>query len=203
MTRSLCLLLLIACPMAVAGEIVLYRCTGADGSLSIQDEPCARGQSQEVRRYEAPPPPPRPAPAAQPQPEPEPELPGLWMDEDDPAHPFVNAVPVPALYQCRTFDGQDYVSEFGGGNRRCVPLTITRIGSAPTPGMASACEWVVDECRELLGGEACSGWRNLHRQAVRAEREAFSDTLAEARSELARLGAIRDAACAAVGTQNP
>lgn len=189
------LLLLVWSVPALADEVVIYRCTDDDGSLTLQDFPCAGGQSQHERRYERPVDPPA-APEAR-EPPPAPADADVDADPSDlqPAMASRPPVDVPALFQCHTFDGQDYFSERGDGNRRCVPLEITRIGSAPLPGAASACEWVVDECGQLDADAACAGWQRLHREAVRAEREAFSDTLAEVREDLARLAGIRDSAC--------
>lgn len=187
------LLLLVWSLESLADEVVIYRCSGDDGSVTLQDFPCASGQSQHERRYERPVDPPVvPATpdALSPPPPTSAEDTGAPA-EQEPAP----RVDVPALFECRTFDGQDYFSERGDGNRRCVPLEITRIGTAPLPGAANACEWVVDDCTRLDADAACSGWQRLHREAVRAEREAFSDTLADVRADLARLTAIRDSAC--------
>lgn len=190
----LLLALALAAP-TLADEVVIYRCTGEDGGLTLQDFPCASGQVQAERRYERPvDPPPRddPPPVATPAPV-EPDEGGDAVEARGGADPLVV---VPALFECRTFDAQTYFSERGDGNRRCVPLSISRIGSGPLPGAASACEWVVDECTRLEPEAACAGWQRLHREAVRAEREAFSDTLAQVREDLDRISAIRDSACA-------
>lgn len=180
---------------SLADEVVIYRCTGEDGALTLQDFPCASGQSQREQRYERPVDP--PAAPAEPTPAPVADTDAtaaMDVGEIEPEAPRPQ-FDVPALFECRTFDEQSYFSERGDGNRRCVPLEITRIGAAPMPGAASACEWVVDECTRLDAGAACAGWQRLHREAVRAEREAFSDTLADVRADLARLAAIRDSAC--------
>lgn len=190
----LLLALSLAAP-TLADEVVIYRCTGEDGGLTLQDFPCAGGQAQTERRYERPvDPPPRdePVPVASPAPVEPDEGPAAAEPQPEPS----TVVVVPALFECRTFDAQTYFSERGDGNRRCVPLSISRIGSGPLPGSASACEWVVDECTRLDPEEACAGWQRLHRDAVRAEREAFSDTLAQVREDLDRISAIRDSACA-------
>lgn len=196
MRIALPLLLLALSASSLADEVVIYRCTGEDGALTLQDFPCASGEAQDERRYERPVEPAPAVPTAEPEPEPEP-APVAAEDEDDapPAALTRPAIEVPALFQCRTFDQQEYFSEHGDGNRRCVPLEITRIGAAPLPGAARACEWVVDDCTRIEPTAACAGWQQLYREAVRAEREAFSDTLAEVREDLERLGAIRDSAC--------
>lgn len=196
MRIALPLLLLVLSAASLADEVVIYRCTGEDGALTLQDFPCASGQAQDERRYERPVEPAPAPPAAVAEPEPAPAAAGDGDEDDAPTLAVTRpAVEVPALFECRTFDELEYFSERGDGNRRCVPLEITRIGSAPLPGAARACEWVVDECTRIEPGAACAGWQQLYREAVRAEREAFSDTLAEVREDLERLGAIRDSAC--------
>ena len=188
------LLLLAWSAPSLADEVVIYRCTGEDGALTLQDFPCDGGQAQDERRYERPVDPPAPAtePIAAPEPAAEPAGDATTAPRDTMPRPVVD---VPALFECRTFDGEDYVSESGDGNRRCVPLEISRIGSGPLPGAAHACEWVVDDCTRVEPDLVCAGWQQLYREAVRAEREAFSDTLAEVREDLGRLAAIRDSAC--------
>jgi len=55
----LLLALLLGAPPAVAGT--LYRCTDAQGAVSIQSEPCPRGSTQDWKREAAP----EPAPSAE------------------------------------------------------------------------------------------------------------------------------------------
>lgn len=204
MIRLVALALLLLSPSLSAEDIVVYRCAGDDGSLSFQDEPCAGGQVQREQRYEAPLPreaAPLPVDALPPA-EPEPAddagmtAAGVEPEPADAAESSTGLTLVPPLFTCAAFDGEVTISEQGDGNRRCVPLEITRIGSGTLPGVAQACEWVVDECRLLEAGAACDGWQTLQRRALRREREAFSDTLGEVREDLQRLTAIRDAACA-------
>lgn len=193
-------LLSILFPVALStGDIVVYRCASDDGSVSFQDEPCAGGQQQREQRYEAPPPrEPAPMPrepALEPEAAPDP-IEEAAVEEAVQSEPSPAPTLVPPLFTCATFDGDVYVSELGDGNRRCVPLQITRIGSGPLPGSAQACEWVVDDCRLLESTAACDGWQTLQRRARRSEREAASSDLVEVRENLRRLTAIRDSACA-------
>jgi len=53
------LVLVLGSPSAVAGA--LYRCTDAQGAVSIQSEPCPRGSTQDWKRDAAP----EPAPSAE------------------------------------------------------------------------------------------------------------------------------------------
>lgn len=192
----LILLMLVAAP-AVSGDLVIYRCTGEDGRTALRDTPCPPGQTQVEQRMERPP----ERPAAEPM-----EAPSAAPAQPDPAEPPAPpatgaatapavAVVVPPLFQCTTFDRKTYFDETGDGNRRCVPLSITRIGPQPPPTMAQACEWMVDDCRRLEGDAVCRGWTERLRDARRAVREAFSDTLAQDRAELARIEPIQRAAC--------
>lgn len=114
-------LLLLAAPAAAepaAGQdgVTLYRCTGGDGRLAIQDFPCADGEQQEVRtmqRPQDPPPgPPEPAtPAATASPAREPAA----------VEVIVRTPPRP-MFECITDQGERYLSDRGDGNPRPAPV---------------------------------------------------------------------------------
>ncbi|TWI14454.1 DUF4124 domain-containing protein [Aerolutibacter ruishenii] len=101
---------------AHAGEITVYRCTDANGRVSLRDTPCPGGQQQTTREMLRPKdPPPRAAtapaatttPAAAPPPQP----------------PRVVVVRNPEpVYECITPDGERYTSPNADGNPRWVPL---------------------------------------------------------------------------------
>lgn len=115
-TRLPCLLLLALLAGHAAAQddgITIYRCTDAGGKLTLQDSPCAQGQSQQARTMlqpDDPPPKPVPAPdpavAAPPAPEPSPP-------------PVVAHAPQP-MYECVRPDGSHYTSDNGDGNPRWV-----------------------------------------------------------------------------------
>lgn len=60
-------------PAHAEGDVVLFRCTAADGALTVQNAPCPPGTQQRIQRFTAPAssaapaaPPPAPVPAAVP-----------------------------------------------------------------------------------------------------------------------------------------
>lgn len=58
-------------PASAADAVLLYRCTAADGALTVQNAPCPAGTTQRIQRFTAPPPAAAPpVPAASPAPAP-------------------------------------------------------------------------------------------------------------------------------------
>lgn len=98
-------------PVQADDAVVIYRCTGPDGRLTLRDSPCARGERQEtrsmVRPKDAPPRPQPPVPVAVAAPVPPPQV------------IVVNAPRL--MYECVTPDGERYVSESPEGRPRQVP----------------------------------------------------------------------------------
>ena len=124
-----------AAPPAGADEVTLYRCTGADGRVAIQDFPCADGERQQLRTLQRPQdPPPQADPAisnATPAPAPEPA----------PVEVIVRTPPRP-MFECITPDGDTYLSDSGDGNPRPAPVWYpagpwTAPGVPPGPRSAS------------------------------------------------------------------
>lgn len=98
--------------IAQDGDIAIYRCTDAAGHLTVQDSPCASGETQQVRRMIQPDdPPPRAEPvesaALRPAPDPRPQT------------VVVRHAPRP-MYECVRDDGSRYTSDDGEGNPRWV-----------------------------------------------------------------------------------
>ncbi|MGH8033170.1 MAG: hypothetical protein ACREO8_12610 [Luteimonas sp.] len=93
--------------VAPSGDVTIYRCTDAKGAQRLQDAPCSRNDSQQIRTMLRPKDAPsRPAPApivAAPAPV-------------APQRIVINA-PRP-LYECRRGDGSTYTSGSGDGNPR-------------------------------------------------------------------------------------
>ncbi|AWV06109.1 DUF4124 domain-containing protein [Marilutibacter maris] len=98
---------------ALAEDVVIYRCTDAQGRLSLRDTPCASGERQQVQTMLRPvDPPPRPvAPAPPPSP---PAAPAVVQT--------VVLQPPRPMYECVTPDGETYTSDTAEGNPRWVPL---------------------------------------------------------------------------------
>jgi len=129
---------------AQEGDITIYRCTDADGHLTVQDSPCGDDQSQQTRRMIQPSdPPPRAEPvtpaALQPAPEPPPQ-------------PIVARYDPRPMYECIRDDGSRYTSDDREGNPRWIPawsyydgpsrwrgsgITYSRGQATPTTSTAS------------------------------------------------------------------
>lgn len=178
--------LLPAAPTARAGDdVVIYRCTGADGRLTLRDSPCEKGQRQETRTMlrpkDAPPRPVVAAPAG-------PQAPTTVTREV-----IVLNAPRP-MYECVTPDDQRYLSDSPEGNPRAVPMWTLgaplfgrvpvnepghvdfqvengrvsgnyrsgSVGTAivPTPAAYGATTWVRDACYALPQADVCGRLRD-------------------------------------------
>jgi hypothetical protein len=206
------LLLAIAIPAAHAQGVVIYRCTDANGALTIQNgTPCPKGSKQERRVIEsapavsappfvAPPaphkpavaPPPRaPAPVAT-KPPPEPVV------EAEPAIADADRLPPPWLYECHTYDNDRYLSEDGDPKQRCVTLTTTGLGGlVESNNNTAACEVKIDQCQRVPDGALCDSWRRRLRDAQSALRFGVVDDRAKAEAEVQRITrVVRESTCA-------
>lgn len=109
---------------ATQAEVVIYRCTDAQGRLSLRSSPCPAGETQAVKRMTRPQDaPPRPAarptaPAASP--------PAVI------ASPAYRPAPRP-LYACQSADGRSYLSDSANGSPRMVPQWVAVGAPAPQP----------------------------------------------------------------------
>jgi hypothetical protein len=202
MKTSLLFLALLAAGSAAAQTMKSgYRCTGADGSISFQDKPCASGQQSKSFEYQREPPPPpvtpeaaEAAPAETADARPEPPA----MPAPPPPRP-----PAPVMYQCVRADNQKvYYSETGETRPYQVPAGVlglpgSKLGandgvSAPelnrppvaAPGsatIATAYVEVQDRCTQMSPAEGCRVLRgqldeNLARQRSvnKAERDGLA-----------------------------
>lgn len=94
-------------------DVTIYRCTDAQGRLTIGNTPCAQGQQQQTQSML------RPKDAS----------PAAVPEEDEPVEPpqpvaprmVVTTAPRP-LYECVRPDGSVYESDSGDGDPRWVPL---------------------------------------------------------------------------------
>ncbi|MEI2453403.1 MULTISPECIES: DUF4124 domain-containing protein [Lysobacter] len=117
-SRSLTALAL-CCLAASAGaaEVVIYRCTDAQGRLTLRDTPCAAGQRQQTQTMLRPvDPPPRPTPATDAPAAPAP------TPAAAPRPRVVVVQPPRPMYECVTPDGERYTSDTSEGNPRWLPL---------------------------------------------------------------------------------
>ena len=160
------LLLLLACwQTAFAQETVFYKCTDAKGATSLQNgTPCASGMKQEIRRIGE----------VRTVPVPEKKKPVEVTSEApvygdfvmvsgpnmkrQPAPESAALPPPPPLFQCRTWDGNDYLGELEKPAPRCVPLEVVGIDGSQQLGMASACEMRDDTCAMIADEGLCDAW---------------------------------------------
>jgi hypothetical protein len=168
---------------AADDDVKIYRCTDANGKLTLRDTPCAKGQQQQVRSMIRPKDAP---PRAQPVPPPQ------TATAPPPQVIMMRNAPRP-LYECVRPDGSYYTSDTTDGAPRWVPLWTLdfpvgprslalgdRIGSPsprpprdrpgpprpPRPPVHSPGHpgflfpvggtWVRDECHPLPQAEVCA-----------------------------------------------
>ncbi|KIQ95951.1 hypothetical protein TI01_2541 [Lysobacter sp. A03] len=98
-------------------QVTIYRCTDAQGRLSLRDSPCRRGEHQETRGMQRPqdPPPPPPGMAAAPPT-------SVVVSREPESAPAPTRAAPPPVYRCTTPDGEQYTSDSPEGNPRWVPL---------------------------------------------------------------------------------
>lgn len=159
-------------PLALqAAPTVIYRCTGADGGVTFQnDTPCAAGQQQQRRvidiaapipAFSAPPAAPERAPAV-------PMISSLPTAGRPPDPTPEDATPrpaPPALFACRVYDNRSYWREDDAPPLRCRPLPTIGIGGLPGMGAGQACEMHADVCTAVPDAELCLAWDNRVREA--------------------------------------
>lgn len=208
------LLALAACDAWAAQRIVMYRCTDASGAVMLQnDVPCPKGSKQEKRVVDAPPPAPVPALAAvEPATSATPSAPASQTVPSTSA-PTPSATPAPALaadpeattgrtpppglYRCSTYDKQQYFSESGNAEPRCVPLQTIGLDGNPDTGVGRACEMVTDTCKRVADESLCTAWKLRLRDAEAAAAGFGKPELSQAsEAELERIGKVmRESAC--------
>ena len=157
-------------PATAQQQVVIYRCTDAAGNVTLQNETaCPAGTREQRQVIDAPP----ALPAYVSRAERMPEVVAVETERDQraleralpPPVPAEERKPPPPLYQCRTWDGMDYLTEATEPQRRCAPLQVVGIGAAPLPGAASACEQVTDTCEAVPEDGLCRGWKRRVEEA--------------------------------------
>ncbi len=159
------LLLLVGSNVTFAQDTIFYKCTDAKGSVSIQNgTACARGMKQEIRRIGEV----RtvPVPARKPASEPvvAPPVYGEFVlvsgpnMQRKPAPEAAGLPPPPPLFQCRTWEGNDYLGDIADPPARCVPLQVTGIDGSMALGAGEACEMKPDQCTAVPAETLCEGW---------------------------------------------
>ncbi|MGH8055485.1 MAG: DUF4124 domain-containing protein [Stenotrophomonas sp.] len=189
MKSLLTLALLLSCGALQAGEVVFYRCTDANGALTVQNMPCPKGvqQTTKVMQAVATPAPvfvapsPAPAPAATVLPllSALPHAPLAEAAKPPAPAPAVIRKPLPPLFQCRTRQGENYLSETGDPPGRCLALRVTGLDGNPETGAGEACEIVRDTCTAVEAAHHCATWKQRVRDAEAAPRSATSTGAAQ------------------------
>jgi hypothetical protein len=166
--RALPLLLVLAATLATPArggdQVVVYRCTDQAGHVTIQnDVACPAGSRQHRQVIDTPP----ALPAYVPR---EVRMPEVVAGEQAQVEariaeavpapvPEAERTPPPALYQCRTWDGQDYLTGDGTPAQRCAPLQVVGLDGTSAQSAARACEQVTDQCAAVPEAQLCSSWR--------------------------------------------
>ncbi|MDI1252172.1 hypothetical protein [Thermomonas sp.] len=217
--RCVLLMLLLAPCMGLAQETVFYKCTDAKGAVSMQNgTPCAPGMKQEIRRVGEV----RtvPVPAKKPQADAPPPAP-VYGDfvmvsgpnmKRKPAPESAELPAPPPLFQCRTWDGDDYLGEKEMPPPRCVPLQVVGIDGSQALGMGSACEMRDDTCTAIPDDGLCDAWLRRLDDAEfklkyagndnRGERQAAFDGI-DAKVKASRCSPVAPAADPATTTPAP
>lgn len=199
-------------PVALASEVVFYRCTDASGELTLQNMECPKGSKQEKKVMQgvgtvpmgaatappaspsAPPPPtrvpvPAPQPAAEPTPAPAPEA-GTGVAD-------ANRLPPPVLFQCTTYDKDSYITESAEPQSRCVALRTVGLDGNPQTGAGEACEVVRDTCARVGDAALCDAWKKRLGETEVAWRFARTENTEKNKAEYERVQRIvRESSCA-------
>ncbi len=158
-------LLLLALRGLPAQETVFYKCTDAKGNVSMQNgTPCAAGMKQEIKRVRevrtVPVPDRKPAVQAAPTAPVYGEfvlVSGPNMKRN-PSPEAAGLPPPPPLFQCKTWEGNDYLGDIDNPPARCMPLQVTGIDGSLAMGAGEACEMKPDQCSAVPAETLCEGW---------------------------------------------
>jgi hypothetical protein len=179
---------------AAAQDIVIYRCTDAQGNLAVQNQPCPKGTRQEKRTMQTPaaaPLPPAPTPVAPPPaPSPVPDAAAEVKTEQAPpvAPPVAVEKPAPpALYDCRRRDDTRYLTQDLANSSYCVPMQVTGLDGNPLTGAGEACEVVKDTCDAVADDQLCAAWQQRLDEAETHWRFATPEHAATLQQEYARV----------------
>jgi len=159
------LLLMLALPGAPAQDTVFYKCTDAKGRVSMQNgTPCAPGMKQQIKRIGEV----RTVPVPADKPRPEAPAPAPLLGDfvlvsgpnmkRTPAPEAAALPPPPPLFQCKTWEGNDYLGDVDNPPARCMPLQVTGIDGSFALGAGEACEMKPDTCTAVPADSLCEGW---------------------------------------------
>ena len=161
--------LLLCAPLAIADEVVFYRCTDASGALTLQNMPCPKGEKQEKKVMQGVNSMPMAAPASTPRPAVAPHATvvapttpptdAAALAAAQPVVPEAERLPPPVLFQCTTHDKDSYISEDAEPAPRCVVLRTIGLDGNPQHGAGEACVVVRDQCARVPDGALCEAWK--------------------------------------------
>jgi hypothetical protein len=181
---------------AAAPSVVIYRCTDAFGGVTLQNKAaCPKGSHQQKQVIESP----TPMPAYRPVESPAAPPPEQHVESVQPTAPDAKPAPVvadadrlppPALYQCNTFDNDQYLSETATPEPRCVRLQTTDLQGEADNGAGVACQMVTDQCQRIADGAACASWKQRLRETQAALTFARPEDAAPAKLEYERVQKI-------------
>lgn len=215
MNRHRLLFLLILAAPAAADDAVVFRCTDANGTVTVQDAPCPSGSAQIIQRRGAS----ATSTVSTALGETAPATSGVLdssllpvlqagngedndsiLDSDmlraQAAAGSADAPPkppLPVIFRCTGNDGSHYLHEAEPAPARCAPLALPGLGGSMAPGNAASCEVVRDSCSELAEDQRCGAWQQHFRDARGRERFASPENQASATAERERLQAVLEA----------
>lgn len=190
-------------PAHAQGSVVIYRCTDANGALTVQnDRACPKGSKQEKRVIQSA----QSMPAYRPMPAPKttphaaasakPATPPSAPKDDEPAIADADRLPPPALYQCNTYDNDTYLSEAAEPPPRCVRLQTTGLDGSPDNGAGVACQMVTDQCQRVADGALCDAWNKRLRETEASWKFARTDDINGTQADYDRVRKIvRESTC--------
>lgn len=201
--RALLSALLLPATGAIAQKVVIYRCTDAGGALTVQnDVPCPKGSKQDRRVIESVPSvaaPRVPAARLAPPASAMTAAPASTLSSVAAAATTIadaDRLPPPALFECRTYDNDRYLSDDGLPPQRCAPLTTTGIGGGSGPGAGESCQMVSDQCQRIADGALCENWRTRLLEAQSVLRFGRRDNRDTAQAEADRVArVVRESTC--------
>ena len=205
------LIALLACDATAQQQVVIYRCTDANGAVTLQnDVPCPKGSKQVKRVVDVPSAAPpstsiTPTTAAMPTATPTPASattapPSTAAATPTPpsaAQPVAALVPPPPLYRCANLKREVYFSDTDLQPQRCVPMQAVGLDGNPATGAGTVCEMMRDPCKPIAEKQLCEGWRLRAEEAQATARFGTGEQAMNAKSALQRSQTVLRESCAA------
>lgn len=225
MRFALAFLIAIVAGDAAAQSVVMYRCTDAQGAVTLQnDVPCPKGSKQVRRVIDAPAPkqvtpyavpaqPSAPTPAAAPAPvaplqpatatappsDSKAQAPSVPVSPSlSGAVPVATPVAAPALYRCANYKREIYLSETDLPPSQCVPMQAVGLDGNPNTGAGAVCERVQDPCEPIADAALCDTWRQRFQEADAAIRFGTPEQAEKAKPVFNRSQAVLRDSCPAL-----